>query len=125
MLYEKTESLERRVDIWIYGLLSTVILLMALSIYVSILRFINHQDKQFGRNRKKGLLIKTLITLIIEFQMYVFFGAILLQHYYDMNSFNIFIMICVANLYHGGSPLLYTIHTILKHTCNQGFKSDK
>ena len=120
MLYEKNESLERRVDIWIYGLLSTVILIMAISIYVSILRFINHQDKQFGRIRKKGLLIKTLITLIIEFQMYFFFGAILLQYYYSINSFNTFIMICVANLYHGSSPLLYTIHTLLQHACNKG-----
>ena len=125
MLYEKSESLERRVDIWIYGSLSTVILIMAISFYVSILRFINHQDKQFGRIRKKSLLIKTLITLIIEFQMYVFFGAILLQYYYGMNSFHIFIMICVANLYHGGSPLLYTIHTSIKHAYNQGFKNDK
>ena len=120
MLYEKSESLERRVDIWIYGSLSTFILIMVISIYVSILRFINHQDKHFGRIRKKGLLIKTLITLIIEFQMYVFFGAILLQYYYGMNSFHIFIMICIANLYHCSSPLLYAIHTLLEHTCNKG-----
>ena len=124
MLYEKSESLQRRVDIWIYGSLSTVILITTILIYVSILRFINHQDKQFGRIRKKGLLIKTLITLTIEFQMYIFFGAILLQHHYGMNSFNIFIMICSAMLYHGSSPLLYTIHTLLKHVCNQGFKND-
>ena len=125
MLYKKSESLEMRVDIWIYGSLSTVILTMAISIYVIILRFINHQDKQFGRKRKKGLLIKTLITLMIEFQMYVFFGAILLQYYYGMNSFNIFIMICVANLYHGSSPLLYTIQTLPKHACYKGIKNDK
>ena len=125
MLYEKSESLEGRVDIWIYGLLSTVIHITTISIYVSILRFINHQDKQFGRNRKKGLLTKTLITLIIEFQLYIFLGAILLLYYYGINSFNIFMMICVANLYHGGSPLLYTIHTSLRHACNQGIKNDK
>ena len=124
MLYEKSESLERRVDIWIYGLLSTVILITAISIYVSILRYINHQDKQFGRIRGKGLLIKTLITLTIEFQMYIFFGAILLQYLYGMNSFNIFIVICSAMLYHGSSPLLYIIHRLLKHVCNQGFKNN-
>ena len=123
MLYEKSESLERRVDIWIYGTLSTVILIMALCIYVSILRFINHQDKQFGRIRKKGLLIRTLITVFIEFQMYVFFGAILLQYYYRINSFTVFIMICFANLYHGSSPLLFTIHTLFKHVCNRSLKN--
>ena len=48
MLYKKSDAAAKRVDLWLYGTLSSVILVGICSIYVSILRFVNHQDKKFG-----------------------------------------------------------------------------
>ena len=115
MLYEKSEPLIRRVDIWIYGTLSTVILIAVFTIYISILLYVKHQDKQFGRKGGKSLLTKTMITVMIEYQMYVIFGVIFVLYYRDVTPFHILITICSAMLYHGSSPLIYEIHKLCIH----------
>ena len=110
MLHETTETRWKRVDIWIYLTLSTAILVGILTIYVSILRFVNHQDKKFGRKGGKRLKSKTVMTLMIEFLVYVFNGVIIFLYYSDVNPFHIFIIVCIAILCYGSSPLLYEIH---------------
>ena len=113
-LHETTETLLKRVDIWIYGTLTTAILFGIFSIYLSILRFVRHQDKKFGRKTKKRLITKTVLTLLIECQVYVFNGAILFLYYSEVNQFHIFIIVCIAMLCHGSSPFLYEIHKLFK-----------
>ena len=114
MLHETTETLLKRVDIWIYGTLTTAILFGIFSIYLSILRFVRHQDKKFGRKTKKRLITRTVLTLLIELQVYVFNGAILFLYYSEVNQFYIFIIVCIAMSCHGSSPFLYEIHKLYK-----------
>ena len=115
MLSENSEPIIRRVDIWIYGTLSTVILIAVFAIYISILRFVKHQDKRFGRKGGKSLLAKTIITLMIEFQMYFVFGGVFILYYSNANSFYILIAVCSAMLYNASLPLLYEIHKLYMH----------
>ena len=112
MLYGKSENRRKMADIWIYETFATGILFGIFSIYVSIVRFVNQQDKKFGRKRGKRLITKTVITLMIEFQVYVFFGAIVLLYYSSVNPVHIFTIVCTAMLYHGSSPFLYEIHKL-------------
>ena len=114
LVYGESDTLRKRIDIWIYGTLATVILVAIFSIYVSILRFVKHQDKKFGRKTKKRLIINAVITLMIDFLMYVFFGAIVILYYSNVNSFHIFIIVCIVMLCHSCSPLLYEIHKLCR-----------
>ena len=109
MLYGRKEDLQKRTDIWIYGVISTVILTATVSIYVSILRFVNDQDKKFGRKRGTKLLTKTIITIVMELQMYILVGAILILYYNNSNSFHIVLMVCFTMLYQGVLPTMYEL----------------
>ena len=112
MLYKKSDAPGKRVDLWLYGTLSTVILVAICFIYVSILRFVNHQDKKFGRKRRKRLLAKTIMTLMLEFLLYVIISVIFFLYYSGVGSYAIFMMIFTAMFFHGSSPLLYGIYEL-------------
>ena len=114
MLHEKSGTLLKRVDLWIYGTLTTAILFGIFSIYVSILQFVRHQNKKFRRKTEKRLITKIFMTLLIEFQVYIFNGAILFLYYSDVNPFYIFILVFIAMLCHGSSPFLYEIYKLYK-----------
>ena len=115
MLYNRKEDLHKRADIWIYAVISTVILTATVSIYVSILRYVNDQDKKFGRKRGSKMLTKTIITIAIELQMYILVGAILILYYNNSNSFHIVLLVCFTMIYQGVLPTLYELHQ--KMTC--------
>ena len=115
MLYNRKGDLQKRADIWIYGVITTVILTTTVSIYVSILRYVSDQDKKFGRKRRSKMLTKTIITIIIELQMYILVGAILILYYNNSNSFHIVLMVCFTMLYQSVLPTLYELHQ--KITC--------
>ena len=115
MLYGRKGDLQKRADLWIYGVITTVILTATVSIYVSILRFVNDQDKKFGRKRGSKLLTKTIITIVIELQMYILVGAILILYYNNSNSFHIVLLVCFTMLYQSVLPTMYELHQ--KMTC--------
>ena len=115
MLYNRKEDLQKRADIWIYVLISTAILIATVSIYVSILRFINEQDKKFGRKRGTKLVTKTIITIVIELQMYILVATILILYYSNSNSFHVVLLVCSTMLYESVLPTMYELHQ--KITC--------
>ena len=86
MLYGRNVDIRKTADIWIYGVLSTVIVMSTVSIHVSILRFVRQQDKKFGRKRGTKLLSKTVITTVLEIQMYILVGTTLMLYYNNANS---------------------------------------
>ena len=115
MLYSRKEDLQKRADIWIYGVITTVILTATVSIYVSILQFVNDQDKKFGRERGSKMLTKTIITIVIELQMYILVGAILILYYNNSNSFHIVLLVCFTMICQSVLPTMYQLHQIM--TC--------
>ena len=117
MLFNRKGDLQKRADTWIYGVISTVILTATVSIYVSILRYVNDQDKKFGRKRGTKLVTKTIITIAIELQMYILVGAILILYYNISNSFHIVLLVCFTMLYQGVLPTIYELHQ--KMTCSK------
>ena len=113
MLFNRKGDLQKRADIWIYGVISTVILTATVSIYVSILRYVNDQDKKFGRKRGSKMLTKTIITIVIELQMYILVGAILILYYNNSNSFHVVLLVCFTMIYQSVLPTIYQIHQIM------------
>ena len=110
MLYGRNVDIRKTADIWIYGVLSTVIVMSTVSIYVSILRFVRQQDKKFGRKGGTKLLSKTVITTVLEIQMYILVGTTLMLYYNNANSLQLVVMVCSTMFYQGVSPTLYKIH---------------
>ena len=121
MLYGRNVDIWKRADIWIYGVLSTVTVMATVSIYVSIIQFVHQQDKKFGRKGGTKLLSKTIITTVLEIQMYILVGTTLILYYKDANSLHVVLMVCFTMLYHGVSPTLYKLHeriTLAKNNSN-------
>ena len=110
MLYGKNVDINKRADIWIYGVLSTVIVMSTITIYVNILRFVHQQDKKFGRKGGTKLLSKKVITTVLEIQMYILVGTTLMLYYNNANSLHLVVMVCSTMFYQGVSPTLYKLH---------------
>ena len=116
MLYDRKENLHKRADIWIYGVISTISYCNRFSICVSILRFVNDQDKKFGRKRGSKMLTKTIITIAIELEMYILVGAILILYYNNSNSFHIVLLVCFTMICQSVLPTLYELYQIMTLT---------